>query len=498
MRRRLLELLVIATLTAGSSVALSGPAAAAPAPSNDNRANAQVVAVPSTVVGTTVGATLETGEQRYLCGWNYRTVWYRVTVPDTRGLAVTLAANGNLDAILDVFKQRRSALDPVACDPTDDAGRAGVSFRPEAGATYYIRVGERRLSESNSFTLRLVRGSAPAEPQGLLLPATGASGTLDRILRPDVAYHVYLWAGHPYRINLARGECMRVELFPPGTTSFESSSSVWERFCATIPYGIYTPPFGGSGRYYIRVSADPYIRTPQPYRLLLGLAEADDVAPGLVLSNWRTRTGSVNGTSLDVVDIYRFDLASRSMLDLRLTTAVDHAVNMTLLNERGGQLACACTFGPSQHTITRQMVRGRYYVVVRSWEKQYAKYYLTRVSRTVTTTTTRFNGLTSARTTPGRSVLIGVGVAPFGVGSATVSIEHFDPLEGWLPYRQRTLTVSGGIGTWRRSPPSVGRWRARTEYAGTTRLAPSASGFAYLLVAAPLSTASRNQIWSAA
>lgn len=498
MRYRLRTSLLIAIVVAASAVATGGPAAALTAPSNDNRGNARVLAVPSSAIGTTVGATLETNEQRYLCGWNYRSVWYRVTVPDTRGLAVTLAANGNLDALLNVFKQRRSQLDPVACDATDDAGRAGVSFRPEAGATYYIRVAEQRATESNSFALRLVRGYPPAAPQGALLPPTGASGTLDRVLHPDVAFHVYLRAGQPYRINLVRGDCMQVELFAPGTASFDAASPIWARYCAHIPYGIYTPPFGASGRYFIRVTADPYLRTPQPYRLLLATAGIDDIAPGLLLENWRTRTGWVNGGSLDVVDLYRFDIARRSALDLRLTTAQGHDVNLELRTDRGEWIACACWSTSSPHTISMRIPRGRYYVAVRSKEKVSAKYYLTRVTRSLTTTTLHINGVRSATTQPGHTVQLGVQVSPSGYGAATVFIQHLDPLEGWLAYRQRTITVRNGFGSWGWLPPSVGRWRAWTVYAGTSQLAPSSSNLAYLLVAKPYATFSRNQLWSAA
>ena len=88
-------------------------------------------------------------------------------------MVVTLAAHGNLDALVDVFRQRRSQFDPVSCDLTDDAGRAATNFRAVSGATYFIRVAEQANSESSTFALRLVLGPAPAQPPGRALRAGG-------------------------------------------------------------------------------------------------------------------------------------------------------------------------------------------------------------------------------------------------------------------------------------------------------------------------------------
>src|SRR5689334_20026921 len=102
MRRQLLCLLVVAGL--GVPLATLAPAGASPAPPpNDNRADAQIVQVPSTVTGTTVGSTRERAERRFFCGPTAGSVWYRFTATKDRGTVVTLAANGNLDAELDVF-----------------------------------------------------------------------------------------------------------------------------------------------------------------------------------------------------------------------------------------------------------------------------------------------------------------------------------------------------------------------------------------------------------
>src|SRR6266480_1541199 len=59
---------------------LSGGAVGAPAPGNDNRANArQLAAPPVTVSGTTVGATEEPRDPRSECGRAKATVWYRLS-----------------------------------------------------------------------------------------------------------------------------------------------------------------------------------------------------------------------------------------------------------------------------------------------------------------------------------------------------------------------------------------------------------------------------------
>jgi hypothetical protein len=66
-----------------------------------------------------------------------------------------------------------------------------------------------------------------------------------------------------------------------------------------------------------------------------------------------------------------------------------------------------------------------------------------------------------------------------------ITIERFDPFAGWQFSRRLSAVASGGTASVAFTPPSVGRWRARAEYRGTRLAAPSETGLARVLVAAP-------------
>ena len=73
-------------------------------------------------------------------------------------------------------------------------------------------------------------------------------------------------------------------------------------------------------------------------------------------------------------------------------------------------------------------------------------------------------------------------------GRVEIQVDRFDPLQGWVFYKLFEVPVSGGsaVQAWR--PPSVGRWRARASFLGTSTASPSGSGYSFLLVARPLGT----------
>lgn len=461
------------------------PAMAA-APSNDDRAHAQVVHVPSTVTGTTVDATVETGERRYVCdGQSSGSVWYRFTASGEYGVVAKLAADGNLDAELDIYKQRRSQLDFVACDVTDDQGLGAARVRVTDGATYFIRVAEQPNSEHDSFTLKLLQGPPPAEPPGRSLASGHARGRLDRVLRVDAAYHLHLSAGTPYRFNLVHDEsdCQSLQLYPPGTTDFDTATRVLFRRCGG--YAVYAPSPGTGGRYVIRITADRRDREAQPYRLLAGRARHDDIAPGRLLRNHAHRKGKVNGARLDVQDVYRFNVGFRSQLDLHLAGRPGHNLQLDLRTGRGEGIGCACSPG-SHQAISLHVKPGRYYVAVRSADQKRTHYVLTRKSRTITAATTSVNGRPKIRVLRGQAVILGVAVRPGATGETVVNIQHFDPFQGWLPYRQHRIKVTTGQGSLRWTPPTLGRWRVRADYLGTRNFAPSQSGYVHVLVARSL------------
>jgi hypothetical protein len=123
---------------------------------------------------------------------------------------------------------------------------------------------------------------------------------------------------------------------------------------------------------------------------------------------------------------------------------------------------------------------------VRTRNHATGRYALRRMSRTITRTSVTINGQRRAQAPPGRAVQIGANIQPGASGPATITIERFDPLAGWQFHRHVRTTARAGSAGIAFLPPSVGRWRATARFEGTRAAAPSASGYASVLVAAPL------------
>src|SRR5206468_1950089 len=128
-------------LAAALALASSAPAQAQ-APANDARANAQPVgSLPASVKGTTAGATDEMPEPGSSCGAPAKgTVWYALDSASDRRVVVDLAADGDLDANVEVFRKERSQVQSLACDTSDAKGKAAVTFQARKGESYLIRV----------------------------------------------------------------------------------------------------------------------------------------------------------------------------------------------------------------------------------------------------------------------------------------------------------------------------------------------------------------------
>jgi hypothetical protein len=60
-----------------------------------------------------------------------------------------------------------------------------------------------------------------------------------------------------------------------------------------------------------------------------------------------------------------------------------------------------------------------------------------------------------------------------------------DPLAGWQLHRLVTVQVSGGTGRYGFTPRAEGRWRVTAAFVGTRSAAPSAAGYAHVLVDEP-------------
>lgn len=209
------------------ALVLAAVALAAP-PSNDDRADATALALPASVRGTTEEAALEESEKVFAanCGAVRGSVWYSVPAGSERRIAIRVAAAGDLDAVIDVFRPVRSQLEPVTCEATDRSGHAALTFGADEGQRYLIRMGRRPNSVDGNFRLDAFSPQPPARPPGRPLPTGGVSRVVDRLENTDDAFATRMRAGRSYRINLApaRGRCVGLKLFGPGTKSFRGGA----------------------------------------------------------------------------------------------------------------------------------------------------------------------------------------------------------------------------------------------------------------------------------
>jgi hypothetical protein len=473
---------VVGLLLATLAWALAADRAAAAPPPNDAQAAPQAITLPADVTGTTAESTVEPTEPPDQCGFAQGTVWYAFSATAEQGIVVRLEAAGDLDAQVSVFVRRRSQTQPVDCDATDPDGLAQVSFTAHPRTNYLIRVEQRGNSVPGTFRLAVFRPQPAPRAPGVRLRARGASGVLDSVENTADAYRVRLRAGESYRANLAvaGGACANLAIFGPGTRSFADSSPVDRAGCDG--YLLFTPD--RSGTYSLLVRAAERLHAGQAYHLQVARARRDDTSPGLDLRNFARVRGSLNGRGVDVVDLYRFDVTSRSELTLTLAPRGSQTFDVVLLNDAGGRISSARADGGSVE-LQRRLGPGRFFAAVRARGGARGRYSLRRVSRTITRTTITMAG-GRRQTPPGTAVPISVTVTPAVAGPVTIVIERFDPLGGYQFLRRVRARAAAGHASVAFRPSAPGRYRASATFTGTREAASSASGFARLLVAGPL------------
>jgi hypothetical protein len=476
MRTRLL--IPVGLACCGVLAVLAPPTLAAP-PANDARTAAHELGrLPALVRGSTVEATLEEDEPGSGCGPIKNSVWFGFTAPSNRELLVALDADGDLDAILEVFVRERSQLTSLSCQLTDRRGRATIDADATSAATYLVRVAARANSVDGTFTVRAVLPDEPARPPGVRLPATGASGKVDRFANPDDAWSTRIREGRTYRINLVTvgGGCAQVALYASGEFGAEPQTTL-----ACDDHTVFAAP--ESGRFTLHVRAPRASRSVLPYRLSVGRAGADDSAPGLQLADDERRKGDLRGDELDALDLYRFTLARRSDLSLRLRTARDF--DLRLLSEVGRRLGCSCGAVGSKE-LTRRLAPGRYFIAVRARDGAHGSYVLARLARAITRATMLVDGARRSTVAPGDTVALALRVTPTVSGRASLLVERYDPLAGWLFDSRHHPRVTGTGATVEFRPPFIGRWRVTGQYDGTRTSSPSHGGTAHFRVLEPL------------
>lgn len=363
-------------------------------------------------------------------------------------------------------------MSAVACEATNRRGEATVDLDATAGTDYPIRVAPLGNSVADAFALRVVVPDEPAQPPGQALAANGVNAAVDRFADPDDAWAVRLREGRTYRLNFVTSGsgCAQAQLFPAGTGDFDSSAALRTMRCDA--HTVFTPP--ASGRYTVLVRAPRASRARLPYRLRVGRAGRDDTAPGRSIADDRRVKGSLHGSELDAVDLYRFSLQRRSDLRIRLRTGAD--LQVLLLTDGGHRIAG----GESQ--IERRMRPGRYFLAVRARDGANGAYVLSRLARTITHARTRAD---RAAVGPGGGVTLSLRVTPPVDGRATLLVERFDPLAGWLFDVRYHPAVRNGIASVGFRPPTACRWRVTGGFDGTRHSSPSAGGTAHFRVTDP-------------
>lgn len=481
-------------LVAVVAAVLTMPAAALAAPSNDDRDRPAELALRSAVEGTLAEATLENAASpapgaapvadvcdRRVVG----DVWYSVSAPRGSAPVVLRLAGGGLDAVLTVEQVTSTGTRFLKCDGTDRDDRAGVRVTvPSAGGRFLVRVAlEDTESEARGF--RLTAAPAPPAPSfpGRRVPARGAVGTVDILANTADAWSSVLRSGTTYRVNLAHSptRCARLRVFSPRASWNEEPS--YGRPCGG--YMLVTPGPGLGGRWTFRVETSGQ-RREQQYRLSVKPAGRDDMAPGLLLRDRRTKRGRVTGGAADAIDLYRIDVKERSYVSLRLRTGSRNGFNLRLLSTRGRTVSCACG-ERGDVEVRKGLHRGRYYLEVRARHRARGSYSLRRVDRALTGTSLRVDGQRRARLAPGEAAALTVDVRPSGTsGAADIRIERFDPRSGWHFFRQKRVRVRSGRATMSFTPPAEGTWRAVANFRGTNRASPSDSRWVRMVVQAPL------------
>jgi hypothetical protein len=434
--------------------------------------------LPAVVTGTTVEATMETDEPGSPGPAIKNSVWFSFTVSSDRELLVALDAAGDMDAVLDLFVRERSQLTPVDSQRTNRRGEATIDTDADAGSNYLVRVAALYNSVADRFTLRAVLPDEPARPPGDRLPQSGTSGKVDRFANPDDAWATRMEMGRTYRINLVtvdRGRA-RVALYAPG--DFGGSA---EEVLLGDDHAVFTAP--ASGVYTLHVQAPRRSRAALGYRLRAGLAGPDDSAPGLRLADDRRVAGTLNGRELDALDLYRFTVAVRSDVRVRLRTGRDF--DLRLLTDTGRRIGSDAGFAGSKQ-LTERLRPGRYFIAVRARDGARGRYVLSRLGRVITRARTLADGRRSTTAAPGETLQLAVHVTPAVTGRATLLVERYDPIAGWLFHSRYAPQVSGTAATVAFHPPFVGRWRVTGDYEGTRTSSPSHGGTARFNVLEPL------------
>ena len=465
-----LKRLLICVAVAAVLFSLSVATAFAAPPINDLRASATPLNVPQKVNGTTVEATSESGEPQPICASSGpESVWYSLKGTGKR-VALSLEANGDLDAVVAVYERVRSTTSQVECAATDKKGIGVLAFKTKPNTDYAIVVKPRSGSVQGTFSLALATASEPADFPGDPLPSNGTANTVDLARNPSDAWAVTFNAGTTYRLNLSTPSgdyCVKASLFAKG----KSDVAVLRLSCSD-GYTLFTPDRGEGGRFTIEIVAAKSVLGAQHYHLQTARAGSDDTGPGRFWAGLSIH-GYLDGHGIDNEDLYNWDLGHKSDVNL----SVSNGFEVQLRSIGGRNLGCTCS-----ESFPRTLKPGTYFASVFASSNRTGSYTLKRKVRSITHTSVSFNGGGHATVAPGQSVTITGKVTPASRGGIRITLERKDPVYGWQ--YERSYDGSGSSGSFSVSftPPGVGEWRATADFKGSSTAKPSESGHAHLSV----------------
>jgi hypothetical protein len=453
-----------------------------------------VLPLPAVVGSSTKGGERPSGKTTIECDNPRDVAWYRFAITRRGPVLVNVQASDTLDAVMGVFRERRSAIGSLGCRLTDPQGSAELAIWGKPRDTLVVGIGRRARSAAGTFKLTVQQAEPPATLPGT--PASAVvSASLDALLNPDDAWSVTLTAGQPFRINLlsrTRDQCVKASLYRPQTVSFDEEYALGTVFgCeGRQNYLLFTPGPDGGGLYTLHVTASPEVKGPQAYRLITAPAAKDDFAPGIELQNGADLRGSLFGRGIDVVDLYSFSVGKPSLFRAELLTQPRVHFDIDLIGRHGSVIGTLHSERPGRLLRFRQLNVGLYYLAVQSVERSGGHYQLQVSVREFTTTQMTIDGNSSVESTPGTAHLLTATVTPPGYGGIVrFQLDRFDPLSGWqfVGFVNAEAGTDGTASTsW--TPPSSGSWRIRARFMGTTDASVSQSRPVKLFVG-PLPTA---------
>ena len=343
------------------------------------------------------------------------------------------------------------------CRRTNRRGALTFELDAEAGTSYLVRVASRANSVDGAFRLRVIEPERPATFPGAAAAAQGR----EHLRRPPreprrrVVGPARARGGLPGEPRQLRRP-LRARRAPSARRRATSCGA-----CAATRTPSSCRPTRASTRCTCRR------RAPRATGSATGCGRG-----GRRPTTWRPGSGcpttsasaaGSSGSELDAVDLYRFSIATRSTV--RLTLGTGAGFELRLLDEGGDRIA-------SGAELERRLAPGRYFVAVRALDGAGGRYALRRLARVITRSQMRVDGGSSATIAPGGSVGLALEVSPAVDGPATMTVERFDPLAGWLFHS--TLRPAGPVGPRGRGLPAAGR-RPLARHRVVRRHAPRGS-----------------------